>query len=214
MLSALTLFAALALSQSPQDFPLEENAPPEFPRTVRRGDQLCYQTIDPNGQIQSACQPMVAAPAPAPAAPSEPAQRTFVASLGLLGGVDLLIAGGSLVLPGLGVFVQAGGRVSPWVAIVGVVNATFGFLSGGVLTVVNFAPGVRFGRQLSFTLSLGPSYVNLSSGAGSIGGIAGSLLGTGVFPIAGPFSLLAQLGVTFDASGANFNLGAGFGASF
>lgn len=214
MLSTLTLLAALALAQSPQDFPLEENAPPEFPRTVRRGDQLCYQTIDPNGQIQSACQPMVGTAAPTAPTRSEPAQRTFVASLGVLGGVDLLVAGGTVVLPGLGVFVQAGGRVTPWVAIVGVVNATFGFLSGGVLTVVNFAPGVRFGRDMSFTLSLGPSYVLLSSGAGSIGGLAGSLLGTGVFPVAGPFSLLAQLGVTFDASGASFNLGAGLGASF
>ncbi|MEW6430496.1 MAG: hypothetical protein AB1730_03210 [Myxococcota bacterium] len=214
MLSALTLLAALALAQSPPDFPLEENAPPEFPRTVRRGDQLCYQTIDANGQIQSACQPMPGvAPSPA-AAPSEPAQRTFVASLGLLGGADLVVANGALFLPGIGVFAQAGGRVAPWVAIVGVVNATFGFLNGGALTIVNLAPGVRFGRQTSFTLSLGPSYVGLSSEAGSLGVLAGGLLGTGVFPVAGPFSLLAQLGVTFDASAANFNLGAGLGASF
>lgn len=214
MLLAMTACAAVLLGQT--EIPLEENAPPEFPRTVRRGDQICYQTIDNQGQMQSNCH--AANATGAPASPNAPVTRpseagaAFVAAVGALGGADF--ATGGLVAPQIQLYGEAGARIVSNISIVGVLNASLGILNGGTLTIVTLAPGVRIGQRMSATVSLGVSFVTLSGGGSSIGGTAGNLSVTGVFPVAGPFSILGQVGATFDGSGAIFNAGAGVGASF
>jgi hypothetical protein len=214
MLLVVTACAAFVLGQA--EIPLEENAPPEFPRTVRRGDQICYQSIDAQGQIQSDCRAAsatggAAASQAAVTRPSE-ADTGFVAALGVLGGFEFLSVGAAG--PQLQLYGEAGGHVASKISIVGVVDASLGFLGGGRLTIVTFGPGVRIGQRTSATVYLGASFPMGSVRGVSVSDTTGKFAVTGVFPVAGPFSILGHAGVTLNLTVAIFSFGVGVGASF
>jgi hypothetical protein len=233
MTLALMLLAATALAQTegppppppppaapivagvPDDqVPAEADAPPEFPRVVRRGDQICQQSVTQDGQIASECRAAQLAHASQP-----PSSVRFIGSIGALGGGAVLFAaGGSLALGAFGAFGEAGVQFTDLLGLVLVVNLWVALTDGVDVEVISFAPGLRLGgRRVSVTFSLGPSVlagrISTVNGAASGADVAGTFLTTGVFRVAGPFSLFAQAGASFQSSGVMLHFGGGLGAS-
>jgi hypothetical protein len=123
--------------------------------------------------------------------------------------------GGRAVGVGFSLIGELGARINTWAGAVLGLGFSATFFSVGRVLVFSFAPGFRLGGRAHFTLTLGPAIAMITlSGLGSGVGLVGTLGGTGVFPVAGPFSLIAQAGLSFDTSGAFFNASAGLGVNF
>lgn len=195
------------------EVPWEDKAAPEFPRVVRRGDEICMQSFGLDGQIVSQCRPgRFAKP---PAQPAERADGPHLA--GALGGMAglTIIPGQAGLTGGAGATGLIGARFTEWLGAVLIFNFWSGFYPGVGLNVLSLAPGIRIGGdRVSFSLCLGPSIAFLSSDRGLEVGWLGTLLGTGVFRVIGPFSLFAQAGASIESSGVILNLGGGAGLSF
>ncbi|MEW5743444.1 MAG: hypothetical protein AB1938_31325 [Myxococcota bacterium] len=187
--------------------PFEDQAPPEYPRVIRRGDQICQQSLKEDGSIGTICRP-----GRFTAARDEAFPR-FAAAGGVLGGGSLFAGNGIAPGGGFSVLGEFGARFSRWAGAVLVLGYSMFFYGGANLMGFSFAPGFRLGGKMHFTLSVGPTIVIVNAQGGSGVGIAGTVQGTGVFPVAGPFSLLAQFGVTFDASAVSLGLAGGVGFS-
>lgn len=186
--------------------PFEDKAPPEYPRVVRQGDQICQQSVKEDGTIGTVCRPGRFAP--------KSSFPKFTTSFGALGVFEtFLVSGATGIGGGFDLFGEIGARLNSWAGVVLVVDFLMVFSGGSVMTVA-FAPGFRLGGDVHFTLSLGPSVVVLNASDGSATGVMGTLLGTGVFPVAGPFSLFAQAGLTFNGRAAFISAGGGAGVSF
>lgn len=178
MLITLSMLSALAVAQTGAEIPLEIDAPPEFPRTVRRGDDICTQSLDDAGQIQSLCRPMSGAPAEAPlvlippestpsSTPPPPATATtadegpsagdFAGTIGLLTGVELAKS----AMAKVELYGDLGGRLSRSFALVAVLNVAVGF---GTDTLVRSTGGIglRIGGRFNGTIGAGISLLSSS----------------------------------------------------
>jgi|GEM_PF-2853169 len=137
-------------------------------------------------------------------------------AVGLLGysegGLGLGLAGG-FTLSG-----QAGGRLSPRIAIVGLVDGDFLFSSQGSAQVLSVGPGVRLGDRHHVTIAIGPAFWRKSflqgDGRGNdrpvtLGGFAGTLRADVVIVMTRGLSLQFKAAVTANGGGAGVQAGAG-----
>ncbi|MCA3014269.1 MAG: hypothetical protein INH41_17950 [Myxococcaceae bacterium] len=200
----------------------------DFPRVIRRDGLVCVQSLTDAGLPKEDCRRderrRVRTPAPGtepepplgrnePEPPAAQARSTLVADFGGAGTLGLLLAGRGAVLPGFGLHGALGSRWSEFVGVMGVVDVTLGFVAGSTVIALTAAPALRLGDRTHATVALGPAVLAASGLIGNLAGLAGSLLVRGVFPISEGFGVHAQLGLTFDASGAVMSLALGVGGS-
>jgi hypothetical protein len=202
------------VSQVPDDqVPTEDKAPPEFPRVIRRDSQICQQSVTADGQIATQCRPGRFVVAPAATGTDE--FPKFTGALGAMGSLGVaLLSAGTGVAGGFDVFGDLGARFSRLLGAVLAVNFGMVIDSGGTVMKVAFAPGIRIGGRVNVVLAIGPSIVVINASDTSVTTVMGSFMATGVFPVAGPFSLFTQAGITFTGSLALINVSGGLGVSF
>ncbi len=203
--------------------------PDDYPRIVRRNGDVCVQSLTEEGVVREECRadeprrirsPGREAQADAPSPwrrqdePQAPQRSTFVADFGATGYLGILMASGAAAaLPGFGLHAALGGRLSEAFGLVGVIDASFGFVTGLSLFTVTFAPGLRLGDGGHATLAFGPSILAVTSIVGNGSSVGGTILLRGVFVVSGGFGVHTQVGLTFDASGVIIRLELGIGGS-
>lgn len=168
----------------------------------------------PRGARSRAAPGERAEPPPRVRRTDEVARSSFVADFGGTGLLAVLAGGGAVVaMPGFGLHLALGGRVTDSVGVVGVLDGALAFVPGASVLAVTFAPGLRLGDASHATIALGPTVVAFTSVVGNLAGLAGTLLVRGVFPLSSGFGLHTQLGLTFDVSGGFLTLAIGIGGS-